>query len=241
LFEGISAPKSLAPPQRMNLRYTLLALVALALPWTKVFAQEDPAFLEQVRQDIARLQEEKRERTAPQRKVASRLLAAERLRKVGRASDALPDMESGVDVDAAGSAWMDLKAKVSPGLLAEIRRLGGFVEYSHPGLQAIRALLPVDAIETLAERADVRSIKPAAQCKANAGRIDSEGDIAHQANLAREMFGASGRGVKVGVLSDSVDHLARSQSAGELDHVTVMPEESGLGRRNSGRGPRVRG
>ena len=119
-------------------RHTLFAIIAVAVTSVESFAADDAAFMDQVRQDIGRLQELKRARTAPQRKVASTLLAEARARKFGRVSDALPDLESGVDVDLAGSVSMDLKANVSPGLIAEINRLGGIIEYSHAGSERFR-------------------------------------------------------------------------------------------------------
>ena len=42
-------------------------------------------------------------------------------------------------------------------------------------------------------------------------------------------FGVDGAGVKVGVLSDSVDHLAQSQATGDLPtDLTVLPGQSGV-------------
>jgi hypothetical protein len=37
----------------------------------------------------------------------------------------------------------------------------------------------------------------------NTGSVNSEGDVAHGADLARSRFGTTGAGVKIGVLSDS--------------------------------------
>ncbi|MEK6283136.1 MAG: kelch repeat-containing protein [Acidobacteriota bacterium] len=62
-----------------------------------------------------------------------------------------------------------------------------------------------------------------------AGSVVSEGDKTHRAAEARTMFGVDGTGVKIGVLSDSVDSLAASQAAGELGAVTVLPGQSGVG------------
>ena len=44
--------------------------------------------------------------------------------------------------------------------------------------------------------------------------VDSEGDYTHQANTARANFGVEGTGIKVGVISESVDHLSGSQIDG---------------------------
>ena len=70
----------------------------------------------------------------------------------------------------------------------------------------------------------------------NPSPVNTAGDIAHRANEARDFFGINGAGVKVGVLSDSVDFLDQVQAAGNLPEVTVLPGQSGLGEENTGEG-----
>src|SRR5262249_45671607 len=63
----------------------------------------------------------------------------------------------------------------------------------------------------------------------NQGTVTSKGDVAHNAAVARNFFGVSGTGVKIGVLSDSVDFLAQSIATGNLPpDVTVLPGQSGV-------------
>jgi hypothetical protein len=58
----------------------------------------------------------------------------------------------------------------------------------------------------------------------------SEGDVAHRAAEARDFYGYDGTGVKVGVLSDGVDSLARLQASGDLpQNVTVLSGQAGEG------------
>jgi subtilisin-like proprotein convertase family protein len=64
---------------------------------------------------------------------------------------------------------------------------------------------------------------------AGRGFIVSEGVAAHQVDQAEAIYGATGAGVKVGVLSDSVDYLAQVQAAGELPAVTVLQDTPGSG------------
>src|SRR5207249_592096 len=75
---------------------------------------------------------------------------------------------------------------------------------------------------------DVTFIRPAVKALTNAGRVTSEGDVAHRANEARVSFNVTGAGVKVAVLSDSVDHLETSQASGDLGAVTVLAGQSGV-------------
>ena len=63
--------------------------------------------------------------------------------------------------------------------------------------------------------------------------VDSEGDAAHQADLARSTYGINGSGVKIGVMSDGVDALATLQGAGDLPGVTVLSGQGGSGNEGS--------
>lgn len=73
-------------------------------------------------------------------------------------------------------------------------------------------------------RADMVRARLGAILSAGSGSIVSEGVVAHQADRAADLYGATGAGVKVGVLSDSVDFLADVQAAGELPAVTVLQD-----------------
>ena len=63
----------------------------------------------------------------------------------------------------------------------------------------------------------------------NTGAVNSEGDKTHNADVARTTYGATGAGVKVGVLSDGVTHLSTSQATGDLGIVTVLSGQAGSG------------
>lgn len=58
--------------------------------------------------------------------------------------------------------------------------------------------------------------------------MDSQGDTTHLAAAARAAFGVNGTGIKVGVISDSVDFLTNSQASGDLGPVTVLAGQSGV-------------
>ena len=54
------------------------------------------------------------------------------------------------------------------------------------------------------------------------GSRSSEGDLTHLAVVARQAFGTTGAGIKIGVLSDGVRNLAASQASGDLGPVSVI-------------------
>lgn len=64
-----------------------------------------------------------------------------------------------------------------------------------------------------------------------AGSVTSEADATHKAALARTVFGVTGTGVKIGVLSDGVDGYTASQATGDLPAVlNILPGQAGSGR-----------
>ena len=88
---------------------------------------------------------------------------------------------------------------------------------------------------------DPKFSKPRAQDTApGLPAVDTTGVIAHRAHEALDFFGITGAGVKVGVLSDSVDFLPQVQAAGNLPpDVVVLPGQSGLGQGNTGEGTAI--
>ena len=57
---------------------------------------------------------------------------------------------------------------------------------------------------------------------------DPQGDLAQRAALARQTFHVTGAGIRIGVISDSVDGLATEQRSGQVGPVTVLPGQSGV-------------
>jgi hypothetical protein len=57
----------------------------------------------------------------------------------------------------------------------------------------------------------------------------SQGVVTHQVDTARTLFGASGAGVRIGILSNGVDSLAALQATGDVPAVTVLPGQAGTG------------
>ena len=97
--------------------------------------------------------EAKAHRTAAQRKVSSQLLEAR------RAAVARRQATGGDTADAM--VTVDIRADVTPAVLERIRALGGTVITSVPRYRAIRARLPLAAVEPLAELDAIGSIRAA--------------------------------------------------------------------------------
>ena len=162
-----------------------------------------------------------------------------------------------LDADAEPEqVTVDIQADVTPAVLARIRALGGILVNSVPKYRTIRARLPLAALEPLAAMEAVQFIRPAdqpiiqralersalARTVAASSKVNtSEGDVAHQANMARQTYSVDGTGIGIGVISDGVETLADQQATGDVPgQVLVLPGQEGgsfqlaCGRRSSG-------
>ena len=196
---------------------------------------------------ISALQSIKQSLSPAERKQSSQLVVEKRLRADRSLAAKLPEYRSGVGVSNAGTVSVDIAAH-GKAVANAVKAAGGTVRYATPD-GAVRADLPLSALDAIAGRADVAEVKPAAQAttwsepgnrdfraaartaaaQAAAATQVSEGDKAHGADTARTTYGVSGSGVKVCVLSDGVDSLAKSQAAGELPAVDVLSGQQGSG------------
>jgi subtilisin family serine protease len=209
----------------------------LVLGHTPVLAQEkgtEPSatLKPEVRKQLSALSLEKAARTPAQRKMSSQLVMSLKARRGELKGSGLESVKPRVNVAADDSVLVDIKAQVTPDLLAEIEKLGGRIVNSYAEYDAIRAYVPLEFMETLGEEEDVRFIKPADKAFHNKVNT-SEGDLAHAAAFARTKYKLTGKDiltgerVKVGVLSDSVDYLGLVQSTGDLPAVTVLAHPDG--------------
>ena len=163
----------------------------------------------------------------------------------------IQNQREATDGDAKNERVMvDIRAEVTPAVLARIRDFGGTVITSVPKYQAIRAQIPLRAVVMLAALDEIRTIRPADEARTR-GQVStlspaartrtadtpvtrkantSEGDVAHRANSARRTHSVDGTGIGIGVISDGVRSLADRQASGDLPaRVTVLPGQEGRG------------
>ena len=132
-------------------------------------------------------------------------------------------------VDQSGFVTVDIRADVTPEVLGRIRALGGTVINSVPKYRAIRAQLPLVAVQPLAALSAVDWIRPADEAVTRKVNT-SEGYAAHALSLALTRHGVTGAGIGIGVLSNGVRTLAERQASGDLPaRVTVLPGQEGTG------------
>ena len=189
----------------------------------------------------------KSQRTPAQRKVSSQLLDTAGIGRQPAAAGAARQRAPDTSV-ADEMVTVDIRADVTPVLLARIRALGGTVVNSVPRYQAIRARLPLAAVEPLATLDAVRSIRAADVAATNAQQPGGISDIRTDVLKAVGARTSSGRrrpsgelwlaqthsvdgtGIGIGVLSNGVRTLADRQASGDLPaRVTVLPGQAGRG------------
>jgi uncharacterized repeat protein (TIGR01451 family) len=180
-------------------------------------------------QQIGALEQEKSSRSPLHRKLDSQFVYQLKQKLNLNFAPGVTRLRPDIKFEPDGRILVDIEANVTGALLAQIQQSGGTVVNSFPQFHHVRALVAMDQLETLAGSADVKFIGRARRAQTNTGSVDSEGDVTHRANTARSTFGVNGQGIKVGVLSDSIDNLAQAQASGDLGNVTVLPGQAGSG------------
>ena len=236
-------------------------------------------------QQIRAIVADKQTRTVAQRKISSSLLYAVKARRGERLAASVPALRSRVLVAADGRVDVEISGQATKDLVETIEKIGGEILYGHDCSTTLRALVPADKLEAVAELTAVRHIRPTSRAithrqlsdgtsptglgrpgrtapsfesraavirtrlgpvldrltasrsasdaspvqRAAVGAVTTQGDVAHQVANARNFFGVTGAGVKIGVLSDSVRFLEQSQASGDLPpDVVVLPGQSGI-------------
>jgi hypothetical protein len=181
-----------------------------------------------LRRQLQAIGREKRSWTPRQRKIAPHLLMEYKKRR-GMAMQVRRLPGTPVKVDQDSTTLVDIKGSVTPAVLSRIRARGGVILNSHPRYDAIRARVPIEQLEDIADTPEIRSIRLADRARTRMSNV-SQGDTAHRADTARTNFGVDGTGKKACVLSDSVDFLAQVQATSDLPPaIDILPGQAGSG------------
>ena len=118
----------------------------------------------------------------------------------------------------------------SDATLQQLRDLGADIEITNSDVNVVQAWVPTTALDYIAELDAVEEITPPGYGQTKAGRVNTEGDGIHRADLVRAFSGLNGRGVKVGVISDGVDAWRTSRSRNDLpSSIEIIPDNDGSG------------
>src|SRR5262245_27036894 len=124
-------------------------------------AAQDERMSQSALRQIEALIEEKESRTPSQKKIDSQLLYRLKQKRGERIASGVESLAMGVREAADGSVLLDIQARVTTEVLGAIRKAGGEVAYAYEQFDAIRARLPMDALEAIAGLDEIKFIGPA--------------------------------------------------------------------------------
>ena len=133
--------------------------------------------------------------------------------------------------DASGRAHLSVYvSSLTDEQAARLKERGLAITFQSEHFGFVEGWAALADVEKLAALDFVTSVRPVATPITNTGSVASQGDTIHRADLARATFGVTGAGVKVGVLSDSVDGMATAVASGDLpSDVQVLQAGTGAG------------
>ncbi len=215
---------------RYFLSYVLLVAPLLSLPINtksqtspqqknKPLAEKqfEPQLGEEAQQQIEAIIEEKRNLSPAQRKIDTQLRQAAKLRQ-GQIESVrgVPLVKNAVEVTDTGKTVVEIKAQVSEELLSLLKNIDGEILSTSVETNTIRARLPIDLLEAVAARDDVRLIRTSARFTTNAR---AEKRLPHQTQPKSP--------VQTKTLSARVENL-RSQLRGALPSLAITRTDNGV-------------
>ena len=122
-----------------------------------------------------------------------------------------------VRFDSAGNVqvYIDVES-TDDATLQQLRDLGAKIEVVNSDWNKLQAWVPVSALDQMAALEAVNKITPPDYGVTKAGSVTSEGDGIHRADLVRHFSGLTGKGVRVGVISDGIDSWSTARAKGDL-------------------------
>ena len=209
-----------------------LGFVLLTLaPVIGAAAPAEEKISESAMRQIQALQVEKESRSPVHLKLDSQFVFKLKQNRKQAIAAGVTELQPNLEFEPDGRVLVDIDVEVSQDLLNQIAKGGGTVLHSAPEYHSIHAQVPLEHLEKLAERKDVKFIRRASHVSSNTGSVTSQGDATHLAAFVRSNYAFTGAGIKVGVISDGINYLFQSQASGNLDSVTVLPGQAGpLGR-----------
>ena len=132
-------------------------------------------------------------------------------------------------VGTPASDLVEVYVRTDPGAgTGAIRALADRVSGEDEDAGIVAAWVRPARLLDLARIPSVREVRPVLQPRVRTGSVSSAGDVLLHAAELRNASGLSGAGIRVGVISDGVDHLRSAQASGDLPaNVMVLRNEVG--------------
>ncbi|MFQ5637234.1 MAG: S8 family serine peptidase [bacterium] len=111
-----------------------------------------------------------------------------------------------------------------------LKKFGIRIERVNDAGRIVQAWVPFDKFNDIAALDFVKLITPPDYAMHLTGSVNTEGDGILRADDTRNTFGIDGTGVRVGVISDGLDHRSDSQASGDLPaNIEINPGLRGQG------------
>src|SRR5262249_53491579 len=153
----------------------------------------------------------------PQQRIASSVRSAAKI--VSENGMAVARVQMGRGVRWHDSRAMEVyihAALPTPDMLDTLRQRGVRVLRSDAQYGLVHAAVPLEALRDLAALHSVRWIGHPVYSVRRTGSVTSAGDTVMRADLVRTTLGVTGKGVKVGIIADSLCDPATSINSGDL-------------------------
>ncbi|RYG35464.1 hypothetical protein EON81_12645 [bacterium] len=207
-----------------HIAVVLLALAAAsALAQAPQSATNKAAFDLNFRTQIEALRREKASRTPAMRKMSKDLVYAVRMAKGQDVRMGLPRLEIPIITLKNGTVDVEFHGAVTSGLLSQLRSVGADIQSAYPRFSSITAQIPVRSLETAVMFPGVKWVDTVAPSATESGDAMTQGDRSMRGNELRDNYGLTGKGVKVGIISDSNDYQEASQDSGDLPATIEVP------------------
>jgi subtilisin family serine protease len=213
------------------------ALFALALAYGLMtepgFSQQTGTLTNSTVEQLNAIDAAKQTRTPAQKKISAQLL------NVIKLNAGAPQVAGAGHLNASpltsvqrheDKVDVKIQGNISNAFQSFIEAQGGQITAKLPEQKVMTAKVPISKIEMIASRPEVKAVTASQRPMRNSTPAPNpEGDAAHGASNARTTYQATGSGVKVCVISDSVTGLEAAKANGSLGDVQIPTGEDGVG------------
>ena len=163
-----------------------------------------------------------------QRRIASSVRAAAQMMRQSGMATARAQLGPALRVHSTGVEVYIYTSTLTSAILDTLRQHGVRVLRSDAQFAMVHAIVPPDALEVVAALSFVRWIDLPTYSVRRTGSVTSEGDTVMRADLVRTTLGVTGKGVQVGIISDSLCDPATSINSGDLPAtITIVNSQDG--------------
>src|SRR5262245_49739159 len=164
-----------------------------------------------------------------QQRIASSVRAAAKIVSESGMATARAQMGRGVRWHCSGARELYIYAsQLSSAALATLRQHGVRILRGDAQYGVVYATMPLDALDDVSKLPSVGWIGHPVYSVRRTGSVTSEGDRVMRADLVRTTLGVTGKGVKVGIIADSLCDPATSINSGDLPAtITIVNGQDG--------------